>query len=177
MRPARPTIGILMLVVAVCAGFLAWVDSLGPLLVMPAVLATQSILGWAVASVAGYGVACAAGWKIRSPGRRVDARLAFVLLAVVTAYLAWAFHRCESYSSLLVDAKFPYPDQMINACERWVDARRPLPPQSRLIKIHGEYPLVTLILGILVLAHTAILGCLAGCLAGRGVARSRQGTS
>ena len=64
-----------------------------------------------------------------------------------------------------LDRGFPYPDRAINALERWFDARRPVSPGS--LKLHGEYPLVGFVLGMLVLGFCGFTGLLFGVLSNR----------
>lgn len=167
MKPARPTILALMILVATCGGLLAWIRSFAPFVVMPAVLATQTMVGWILALIVGWGLSQALGWHVQTPRRRADLVLALGLTLVLTSYLAWSFDRCEAFSSLLEDRGFPYPDRWISACERWLDAARPLPAGSDSLKIHGEYPLITLVLGVIVFGGMATLGLMLGALVGR----------
>jgi hypothetical protein len=64
-----------------------------------------------------------------------------------------------------LDHGFPYPDRAINALERWFNARRPVPPGY--LKLHGEYPFVGFVLGILVLGFCGLTGLLFGVLSNR----------
>jgi hypothetical protein len=99
--------------------------------------------------------------------------IALVGAVVASSYLAWAFDRCDGYSSAINDEGFPYPDRMINESERWLDARRPPPPESQGLKLHGEYPLVSLILAASVAALLATIGLILGTLLGAGPLFSR----
>jgi hypothetical protein len=126
------------------------------------------MVAWVVSLVLGYGLSQAIGWKTRTAQRRVGLTIVLVLTVVASGYLAWAFDRSDSYSSAINDEGFPYPDRMINESEQWLDARRPPPPESHGVKLHGEYPLVSLILGASVAALLATIGLILGTLFGAG---------
>lgn len=165
MPVPRPTIRALLALIAVSGLCLALARSLAPLLAMPAVLAAHSMVGWVCSLVLGYGLSQAIGWGVRTTRSRISLAIALILTVVLTGYLAWAFHRAESYSSAINDEEFPYPDRMINGSERWLDARRPIPPGNHgLSKTQGAYPLVSLILGTSVATLMTTIGLSLGAL-------------
>ena len=66
-----------------------------------------------------------------------------------------------------LNERFPYPDPALIALDLWFEARHPLPPGSKLYKMHGEWPRVTFVLGLACLALAALSGLLLGALSNR----------
>src|SRR5262249_47573583 len=127
------------------------------------VVVSHSIIAWGLALVTALAMARRFGPIIRGTARRaaVSGLLAITLLA--SLYLAWGHHRAMDEYIHGLDHGFPYPDPAINKLERWFDARHPLPPGG-FIKLHGEYPRVGFVLGILVLVFMSASGWLIGVL-------------
>ena len=169
----RLRIRALLALVAATGLFLAFVRSLAPVLVRPAGLATHTMVAWVFCLVLGYGLSQAIGWNARTAQWRVNLTIALVVAVVASGYLAWAFYRCDGYSSAIDEEGFPYPDRMINGSERWLDAQRPPSPESHGLKLHGEYPLVSLVLAASVAALLATIGLILGTLLGAGPRFSR----
>ncbi len=166
MNGARITVRAWLMVVAACGLASACVRWFAPLLL-------YTVGGWALSLVAGFGLSRTLDWKVGCNGRRTLTAVC-VLWVVPTSYSAWAFQRASSFASAFQGAAFPYPDRAINTFERWLDARRPPPPDC--LKLHGEYPLLCFLLGLSVTASMAMLGFGLGPLFNRPVRAVGQST-
>jgi hypothetical protein len=161
MREHQFTLRTSMVVIAALGLVLAWVRSQGSF-GYAMIVASHSVVAWGLCLVTAIVIARVFGPTVR--GRR--GRLAVLgLLAIVlpaSLYLAWGQYRTMHVfeSRLELDRGFPYPDRAINGLARWFDARNPVTPG--MIKLHGEYPAVGFILGMLALGFTSLSGLLLG---------------
>jgi hypothetical protein len=153
-----------MAVIAVSALTLAWIRS-QPSFGYALIVVSHSIVAWGLCLALAIVVARAFGPAV--PARRVRVAVSGLLALALTAslYLAWAHHRAMYLYVHGLDQGFPYPDRAINALERWFDARSPVAPG--MFKVHGEYPLVGFVLGVLVLGFSGLTGLLFGVLSNR----------
>jgi hypothetical protein len=165
MHDRRLTLRLLMAIVAAWGLALAWFRAQGSLSYALVVI-SHSIIAWGLALIAALAMARGFGPIILGAAKRatVSGLLAIILLA--SLYLAWGHHRAMYEYIHGLDHGFPYPDRAINGLERWFDARHPLPPGG-FIKLHGEYPRVGFVLGILVLVFMSASGWLIGVLSNR----------
>jgi hypothetical protein len=164
MRYRKVTLRTSMAVIAASALTLAWVrsyDSLGYALVV----VSHSIVAWGLCLALAIVVARAVGPAVRARRGRVAVSGLLALALTASLYLAWAHHRAMYLYGDGLDQGFLYPDRTINALERWFDARRPVPPG--MLKLHGEYPLVGFVLGVLALGFSGLTGLLFGVLSNR----------
>jgi hypothetical protein len=126
------------------------------------VVASHSLIVWGLCLLMSFALSRRFGPTVRGCGRRV-LTLLLVPALVALLYLTWAHHRVAwGYWSDLTHG-FPYPDQVINALERWFDARYPVTTPGSF-KVHGEYPRVAFVFGLLVIALLAVTGTLLGLL-------------
>jgi hypothetical protein len=162
-----------MAIVAAWGVLLAWIrwqGSLGGVLVV----VSHSVIAWALCLIMAFAIARVFGPILRGSVVRgiVWGLLAVAILA--SLYLVWA-HRRATYDFVYgLDHGFPYPDPAIIALLQWFDARYPASPGS--LKMHGEFPRVSFVLGMLVLVFMSVTGGLAGVLSNRPEgSRSRDG--
>jgi hypothetical protein len=150
-----------MAIVAAWGILLAWVRSQGSL-GHALTVASHSIVAWGLVLITAFAIGQVFGPIVRRPGARaaVSGLLAVTLLA--SLYLVWAHHQAMYEFVHGLDHGFPYPDPAINALLRWFDARHPVHPGS--LKLHGEYPRVGFVLGILALVFMSVNGWLVGVL-------------
>ncbi len=159
-----------MAVTAVLGCTLTWVRSQGSF-GYALIVVSHSVVAWGLGFALAVATARAFGPAVR--GRRVWLAVWSLLALVISAslYLAWGHHRAMYLYGFGLEHGFPYPDPAINSLERWFDARRPVPPGS--LKLHGEYPLVGFILGMLVLSLVSLAGLLVGVISNRPQRRTR----
>jgi hypothetical protein len=129
------------------------------------IVASHSIIAWALDFLAAFALARWLGMTVRSSGVRTFVSALTALSFAAVLYLAWAHHRAWNFPSLSWDNGFPYPDREIARLAHWFDVRRPAPPGS--LKLHGEFPTVSFVLGMLVLVLSGGAGFLSGLLANR----------
>jgi hypothetical protein len=140
---------------------LAWVkveDALG----YPGLPAPPSPIAWGLCSFTAFAVAWSFGPSLRGRGARTAVSVVLAAVLAVTIYVAWAHYRVRYFSYYTFDKDFPYPDPWIGALYRWFDVRNPVPPGS--LKVHGEFPRVTWLLGTLISILAAVAGLLLGLL-------------
>jgi hypothetical protein len=128
------------------------------------IVASHSMIAWVLSFLAAFAFARWLGMAVRSSGARILVSTLRALVVVAALYLAWAHIRADDFMHLQ-DRGVPHPDRAIIRLERWFDARRPVTPGS--IKLHGEFPIVTFILGASVLVLSGGAGFLSGLLANR----------
>lgn len=155
-----------MVVIAAWGMMLAWVRSQGSF--DNALFAVQhSSYTWGLCFAMGIAIARGFGPAVCGRRGRMAVSGLFVVVFLASAYLAWGRYRAIAMTMYVqrLPHRFPYPDGAINALERWFDARRPVPPGT--LKLHGEYPRVGLVLGMLGLGFTSLNGLLLGVLSNR----------
>jgi hypothetical protein len=161
-----------MAIVATWGILLAWVRSQGSL-GYSLIVASHSIVAWGLVLITAFAVARVFGPIVRGPGARAIVSGLFAIALLASLYLVWAHHRAMYEFVYGLDHGFPYPDPAINALLRWFEARHPVPPGT--LRLHGEYPRVGFVLGILVLVFMSLSGWLVGVLWNRPVcSRSRD---
>jgi hypothetical protein len=128
------------------------------------IVASHSVVAWGLCLVTPIVVARVFGPSVRGRRWRFAALGLLAIVLTVSLYLAWGQYRAMHVfeSRLELDRGFPYPDRAINALERWFNVRRPVGPG--MLKMHGEYPTVGFILGMLALGFTSLSGFLLGLL-------------
>ena len=174
MRDRRLTFRTLMAIVAACCALFAWIHSQGSWH-YALIVATHSFIAWVLVFIASFAIARGISPSIVEPrGRATISRLIAASL-LASLYLEWAHQRAMVEYIHGLEHAFPYPDPMINALERWFDARKPVPPGG-FIKLHGEYPRVGFVLGLLILVSMGVMGSLVGVLWNRQKGRDGAGT-
>ena len=162
MHDRRLTIRTLMAIAAACSALFAWVHSQGSWH-YALIVASHSFIAWVLVFIAAFAIARGIGPFVGAPrGRATISRLIAGTL-IASLYLEWAHHRAMDEYIHGLERTLPYPDPMINALERWFDARNPLPPGG-FVKLHGEYHRVGFVLGLLILASMCVMGGLVGVL-------------
>jgi hypothetical protein len=163
MRERQFTLRTSMAVIAAVGLLLAWVRSQGSFR-YALIVASHSVVAWGLCLVTPIAVARVFGPSARGRRGRVVALSLLAIVLPVSLYLAWGQYRTMHVfeSGLELDRGFPYPDRAINGLARWFDARNPVTPG--MIKLHGEYPAVGFILGMLALGFTCLTGFLLGVL-------------
>jgi hypothetical protein len=132
------------------------------------ITAAHSTFGWAVGFITAMVIARQIGPSVRGPRLR---RVVFALLmffSLATLYTAWGHRRATFDFVFGLDHGLPYPDSLIIAMMQWFDARHPAPPGS--LKVHGEFPRVSFVMGMLVFVGMCFCGFLAGVVTKRWVA-------
>jgi hypothetical protein len=165
MHDRRPTLRLIMVLVAAWGIALAWLRAQGSL-GYALVVVSHWIIAWGLSLITALAMARAFGPIIRGTTVRATVSGLFAIALLASLYLAWGHHRAMYEYIHGLDHGFPYPDPVINDLERWFDARHPLPPGG-FIKLHAEYPRVGFVLGILVLVFMSASGWLIGLLSNR----------
>jgi hypothetical protein len=160
----RLTLRTVMAVIVVWALLLVWIRSQGSFF-YALVVVSHSVTAWGLCLIAAFGVARVFGPAVTRPVVRAALSALFTVALLVSLYLTWAYHRAMYDFIHGLEYRFPYPDPAINALERWFDARRPVPPGC--LKLHGEYPLVGFVLGMLIVVGVSSSGFLFGTLSNR----------
>jgi hypothetical protein len=148
-------------IVAAWGVLFAWTRSQGS----PAyalIVVSHSIIAWAVCLGVTFAFARHFGPFVSGSFARAIGSGLFAAALLVSLYLVWGHDRAMFLYHTGLDHHFPFPDPAINALERWFDARRPVSRGS--LKLHGEYPMVGFVLGMLVIAGVSVSGFLLGVL-------------
>jgi hypothetical protein len=153
-----------MAVIVAWALLLVWIRSQGSFF-YALVVVSHSVTARGLCLIAAFGVARVCGPAVTRPVVRAALSSLFTVALLVSLYLTWAYHRAMYEFIHDLEYRFPYPDPAINALERWFDARRPVPPGY--LKLHGEYPLVGFVLGMLIVVGVSLSGFLFGTLSNR----------
>jgi hypothetical protein len=169
MRHRRLTLRTWMVLVVAWGVLLGWVRFQGSWS-YALVAASYSFIAWALSFAAAFALARRLGPTIRGRAGRAVASVLLTVAWAVALDLAWAHLRSRHFSDGL-DRGLVYPDPGIIALERWIDARRPVPPGN--LKLHGEFPTVAFALGMMVLILAGVVGWLSGLLSSR---RDEEGT-
>jgi hypothetical protein len=159
MRDRRLTLRMSMTLILAWGILLAWVRSQRSLgHVLAAV--SHSIIAWGLCFVSAFALAWVFGPIMRGRGGRATVSSVLTIAVLVSLYVAWAYHRAMYDFVDGLNQGFPYPDPAIARLLRWFDARNPVRPGS--LKVHGEFPRVTFVLGMLVLIGVSFAGFLLG---------------
>ena len=153
-----------LLVFVALGFFLAWLRSLGSMS-YALIVVSHSPLAWLSCLAASFSIARRNGSVIHGRKSRVVLMILFVGIFINVFYLAWGHYRAMNVNVFGLDRGFPHPDFAVNSLERWLNFRRPVP--MRTVKLHGVYPLVGLILGVLLLISMSASGLLLGTLLNR----------
>jgi hypothetical protein len=155
-----------MAVIAAVGLLLAWVRSQGSFR-YALIVASHSVVAWGLCLVTSIAVARVFSPSVRGRWGRLAVLGLLAIVLPVSLYLAWGQYRTTHVfeSRLELDRGFPYPDRAINGLERWFNVRRPV--ARGVLKMHGEYPRVGFILGMLTLGFTGLTGFLLGVLSNR----------
>jgi hypothetical protein len=150
-------------VIAALGLVLVWVRSEGSF-GYAMIVASHSVVAWGLCLAAPFAIARVFGPSVRGHRGRVVTLGLLTVVLPVSLYLAWGQYRAMHVfeSRLELDRGFPYPDRALNAFERWFNVRRPVGPGMR--KMHGEYPTVGFILGMLALVFASLTGFLLGAI-------------
>ena len=175
MRDRRFHLRNWLAIVAACGVLFAWIQSQrSPGYAL--IVISHSIVAWALFLGLTFAFARRFGPFVSGSSARVMVSGLLAAALLVSLYLAWGHDRANFLFHTGLDHHFPFPDPAINALERWFDARRPVPRGS--LKLHGEYPMVGFVLGMLVIAGVSVSGFLLGILSTRcDRTRSERGTA
>ncbi|AGA28662.1 hypothetical protein [Singulisphaera acidiphila] len=150
-----------MAVVVALGIILAWVRAQGSLS-YALIVVSYSFVAWGFSFAIAFTIARVFVPAVRGHRRRAGVSSLLVIGLVASLYLAWGHNLAMHQYLFGLNRRFPYPDLAINTLERWFNARRPVPPGT--MKLHGEYPVVGIVLGMLVIVFTSFSGFLLGVL-------------
>jgi hypothetical protein len=165
VRHRQLTLQISMAIIVACAILFAWVRSQGSVL-RAVEVAAYSRISWGLCFLTAFAVARKFGPIVRSSTGRATIWVFLTTVGAAAFYLMWAYSRARFDFVHGLDHDFPYPDRALNALARWFDARHPVPRGS--LKMHGEWPRVTVLLGMIVLILAGIAGFLFGVVSNWG---------
>jgi hypothetical protein len=161
MFDRRLTLRLSMAMILAWGILLAWICSQGSV-GYALVVVSHSIIAWGFCFVSAFVVPRIFGPIVRGRGGRALVSSCLTIAVLASLYVAWGYHRAIYDSLGGLNQGLPYPDPAINALLRWFDARNPVHPGS--LKVHGEFPRVTFVLGMLVLIGASLSGFLLGIL-------------
>jgi hypothetical protein len=158
-----------MLAIAGLALLLVWVRWQGSLR-YALVVAANSMMVWAFWLPWPVAAGCLFGPNVRSRSGLSLSNLLLGCFLAITIYLGWAHWRNRFYIDFWkYDHGFPYPDRLLITVERWFHARRPVAQGT--LKLHGEFPIVSFYLGLIVFAMIGVTGFLVGILMRKPIVR------
>ena len=122
------------------------------------------MIAWGLCLFAAIACARLFGPVINGTGKRATASALLAISFGASLYLIWAHYRTMNQPWVFgMDHRFPYPDPAVEALLKWFhDRRPPLPPGS--FNLHGVFPEVGFVLGLLILASVSLTGTLLGVL-------------
>jgi hypothetical protein len=152
-----------MAVIVAWGVLLAWIRSQGSL-VQALHVTVHSKIGWGICFFGTIAVSRTFGPVIRGPGGRAAISVLLSIASTACLYVIWAHYRTVYQPFKIgLDHRFPHPDPAIVALLRWFQSRQPpLPPGTH--RMHGAFPEVQFVLGILVLVSVCMTGFLLGLL-------------